>query len=100
MKSFISIIFLAITCLYSQLTIADSCGLTKSLFEQGKYERAFNHALTYAKYGDACANYYIGVMYHTGQGVRQNNTKSVQYLNKAARKGYLPAKHFLANRGG
>ncbi|WP_425537028.1 tetratricopeptide repeat protein, partial [Klebsiella pneumoniae] len=48
-----------------------------------------------ADQGDATAQYYLGVAYATGKGVKQNNQAAVQWYQKAADQGDAKAQFLL-----
>ncbi len=97
MKKFITALFLLFSFSLPQLSYASGCGITKILFDSGKYQRAFKQAKTDATYNSACSEYYLGLMYIAGQGVKTNSAKGYAYLESAAKKGYQPAIDFFAN---
>jgi len=99
MKKFISLLLISFLYLsISQTSYADSCNLTKTLYESGKYKRAFKHAKTYANYNNACAEYYLGLMYLNGYGVKMDSKKGNDYLQSAVNKGSQKAIDFLDSR--
>ena len=77
-----------------------------SLYERGRayfygdgvekdYEKAllaFEHA---AKTGDLEAITAIGIMHIVGVGVEQNDSKGLEYLNKAANQSHPKAQYYL-----
>jgi len=81
-----------------QLSYADNCGLTKALYDSGKYQRAFKLAKTNANYNEACAEYYLGLMYLNGDGVKGDTDKGNSLIQSAAKKGYQPAIDHFNNR--
>jgi len=95
MKKFIIAIFMFMAFGLPQLSYASSCRLTKTLYDSGKYQRAFKQAETYARYNNACAQYYLGLMYFNGQGVVPNTDKGNTLIEKAANKGFKPAIDFF-----
>lgn len=97
MKHFITAICFLAAMSFSQLSFASGCSLTKSLYDSGKYSRALKLAKTYANYGDACAEFYLGLMYLTGNGVTANSEKGDAYIQSAAKKGFQPAINYLSN---
>jgi len=48
-----------------------------------------------AEQGDAIAQYNLGVMYSTGQGVPEDDVEAVAWWRKAADQGQASAQHFL-----
>lgn len=98
MKYFLTSILILLSFSISLTSYASAgCTHSKSLYESGKYERAFKIASTYAKYGDACAEYYLGLMYLGGKGVTADGQKGDKYLLSAAKKGYQPAIDYIAS---
>lgn len=98
MKKILSAIFLLIAFSIPQISYADTCSLTKTLYDTGKFKRAYNLAKTHAKYKDACAEYYLALMYINGEGVRGNTESGVSLMQSAAKKGYQPAIDYFDNR--
>jgi len=95
MKQFITAVFLLMALGLPQLSYADSCSLTKTLYDSGKYARAFKHAKTYANYNNACAEYYLGLMYLNGNGVAPDVTKGNDLIQRAANKKFQLAIDFF-----
>jgi TPR repeat protein len=54
---------------------------------RGDYAQALKIFRSLADQGDASAQYNIGVMYHKGQGVTQNNQEAVKWLKLSAVQG-------------
>ncbi len=100
MKIFTAIALFTLSIILPTFAFANGCGLTKALYDSKEFVQAFKTAKVHASYGDACSEYYLGVMYYRGYGTRPNNKLAVKYLNRAARQGYKPAKTYLNNRGG
>ena len=50
--------------------------------------------------GDGEAQYRLGIMLHTGEGVPQNETDAVQWLQRAATQGHPAAQRLLGRLGG
>ena len=48
-----------------------------------------------AKQNDISAQYQLGLMYHYGEGVQQNDAKARELLDLAAKKGHSHAKELL-----
>ncbi len=97
MKQFITAVFLLMAISLHQTSYADSCSLTKTFYDSGKYQKAFKHAKTYARYNNACAQYYLGLMYLNGQGVTANVEKGNKLIEQAAKQGFQPAIDFFKN---
>lgn len=97
MRNLITALFLLLTFSLPQISYADSCSLTKTLYETGKYKKAFKTAKTYASYNNACAKYYLGLMYINGQGVNANNDKGKLLIEEAAKKNFQLAIDYFNN---
>ncbi len=74
----------------------------KPLYEQGeKYyaDKNYNDALYYyrraAELGHAQAQFKLGVMYYSGDGVKQDYVETVKWYRKAAEQEYAPAQYNL-----
>jgi TPR repeat protein len=66
-------------------TESEKCG---NLFNDGKYGQALVVCTKAADHGDATAQYYLGVMYYNGNGVKRDYAKSFKLYQKAADQGY------------
>lgn len=98
MKKILIASFVLLAFSLPQTSYAGGCTLTKTLYDQGKYKRAFKLAKTYANYKDACAEYYLGLMYLYGKGVKADTDKGNSYMQSAADKDYQPAIDFFASQ--
>ncbi len=91
--------FLLLVSLYfaiPQISYADaSCNIGKIFYDNGQYAKAFKHMNKLARYKNACAKYYVGVMYFNGQGTKKNIELAVKYIDEAAKLGYPGAKGFF-----
>ena len=88
---------------YPDLTCRENHGLQQ---DDAGYRRAVNH-FTYAaqqaaasfeqaaKQGNADAQYQLGFMYETGQGVEQDYRRAAQWYEKAAAQGHAQAQYQL-----
>jgi len=56
-----------------------------------QYEAAWGHLLPLAYEGHEGAQYYIGMMYLRGEGVRRNACAAITWIDRAARNGFPPA---------
>ena len=56
----------------------------------------FAQILELAKEGNADAQYAVGSMYLTGEGVEQNYVAAFGWISKAANQGVIDAQHDLA----
>jgi TPR repeat protein len=56
----------------------------------GDYRKALRLIRPLANDGDAVAQFNLGLMYATGQGVQQDNAAAALWFRKAAEQGYAP----------
>ena len=52
---------------------------------------------TFSRAGDANAQYGLGVMYHNGYGVKQDDFEAVNWYRKAAEQGHASAQYSLGS---
>src|ERR1700693_5953834 len=57
---------------------------------RGDYAKALRLIRPLANDGDASAQFNLGLMYTTGQGVQQDNAAAALWFRKAAEQGYTP----------
>jgi uncharacterized protein len=62
---------------------------------RGDYAKALRLIRPLANDGDASAQFNLGLMYTTGQGVQQDNAAAALWFRKAAEQGYAPAQSNL-----
>jgi TPR repeat protein len=62
---------------------------------RGDYAKALRLIRPLANDGDASAQFNLGLMYATGQGVQQDNAAAALWFRKAAEQGYAPAQSNL-----
>jgi uncharacterized protein YbaP (TraB family) len=65
-------------------------------FEHGDYAKALEIWLGQAEKGDKEAQFYLGYLYDSGQGVKENNATAASWYSKAAVKGQSSAQFNLA----
>ena len=65
-------------------------------FEQGDYEAAFKAWQGPAERGKKNAQFYLGYLYDSGQGVEEDNAKAASWYRKAAVQGQSDAQYNLA----
>ena len=63
--------------------------------ERGDYETALREWRPLAERGDADAQYNLGVMYDTGQGVAQDYAEALKWYRRAAEQGHAAAQYNL-----
>ncbi|MFK5914754.1 MAG: hypothetical protein QM484_10275 [Woeseiaceae bacterium] len=100
MKTYISIAVTTSFLLFSNISFADSCEQGAYFYKKGKYRSAHTILNPLLKKGEACAEYYIGLMYQGGNNVKQNEInrkKGIKLINSASTKGYQAAKDFLGS---
>ena len=65
--------------------------------ERGDYATAFRLYRALADQGNAVAQYKLGLMYYTGQGVPMDRVEAVKWYLKAAERGNARAQYDLGN---
>ena len=75
--------------------VAAQSDLAHEYYQQGNHAKAFEWYTKAAHQGFAAAQFYLGVMYEQGQGVRQDDQKAVEWYTKAANQGNAKAQHNL-----
>ena len=64
-------------------------------YENKDYKNAFKYYQELANRGDVEAQYYLGNMYRSGEGVKKNYSTAVDLYYKSAEKGYAKAQFSL-----
>lgn len=64
---------------------------------EGDFDKAFKLWSIEASNGDPIAQYSLGVMYYSGDGVPQDHNKAAKWYRKAADQGYAVAQNSLGN---
>jgi TPR repeat protein len=64
-------------------------------YSKGEYARAYSELKPLAEQGSSEAQWYLGVMYHDGQGVPQDYAQAVKWFRKAVEQGYARAQYNL-----
>ena len=59
--------------------------------KKGDYQTAFKLWLPLAEQGNANAQFYLGVNYYKGQGVKRNLSEAKEWFRKACENGYQKA---------
>ena len=65
----------------------------KSFYRSGDYSKALNLFREAVSRGHAGAQYYMGLMYGAGKGVRADQRAAMAWFREAAAKGYAPAEY-------
>lgn len=97
MKTLISLLTISLLSI-SPASYADNCDQAAYFYKKGQYRSARTVLAPLVKKGEACAEYYMGLMYEEGAGVKKNKKnrkKGVSLIESAKAKGYLPAKKFM-----
>lgn len=98
MKTYISIFVTASILLFSGATYADSCEQAAYFYQKGQFRSARTVLDPLLIKGEACAEYYMGLMYEGGDGVKKNEKnrkKGVNLIESAKEKGYPAAIKFM-----
>ena len=70
------------------LLAAQSSEEAELAYERGDYTQAARLFSPLAEQGVASAQFYLGLMYDKGRGVRQDHTMALTWFHKAAAQGY------------
>jgi TPR repeat protein len=82
-------LFEILLCLLAFLPSLASAGVTPEEVE------AFESYKAQATKGDKVAQFFVGLCYSTGSGVKENQRESVSWYRKAAEQGFAPAQFSL-----
>ena len=74
---------------------ADYAGAKKN-HDAFRFEQAFPEFVRLAKQGDKRAQFYVGRMFHLGEGVAQDKSEAVRWYRKSAAQGFARAQNNLA----
>ena len=90
----------ALTCLilFTTPVVAGDWGDAIDAYDAGDYQEAFRLLEPLAEQGNAQAQYKLGLMYGSGEGVTQDYAKAVPWYRRAAEQGHLDAQLYLANK--
>jgi hypothetical protein len=86
---------LALTTGASLPVQAQTFGQSVTAYKHKDYRTAFAGFQKPAEHGDAVAQYFLGRMYGTGQGVLKNEQQAVAWYHKAAEQGDTDAQFSL-----
>ncbi|MCP1675105.1 TPR repeat protein [Natronocella acetinitrilica] len=67
----------------------------RAAWEAGDYSRAFELMVAEAEAGNADAQYTVGYMYYTGQGVQRDERAAIRWIQRAAGNGSARAMQAL-----
>ena len=90
-------IFLFLVVMASNLAISSEWDFQMGVqyYDAGDYANAAKHFRLAADAGDAHAQFNLGSMYKTGQGVYQSDYEAAKWFRKAAEQGYSMSQHNL-----
>lgn len=74
---------------------ASDCDPGVFAFKRQQYTSARFILEPLAKKGDACAQYYMGLLYISGHGVKEDKAKGLELIMKADEAGYPETKQFF-----
>ena len=77
---------------WSNVIMAGTCF---ELSGKGAYKQALPVCTKASEQGNAIAQYYLGMMYHEGTGVPQNDKQAIHWFTQAAEQGYARAQYNL-----
>ena len=97
-------LFTLIAWLHSAPASAGKLDSAIASYQSGNYEQAFELFEPLAESGNANAQFYLAVMYNTGQGIASDLDQAVNWLHRAAESGhaeslYLLGKFYAAGHG-
>ena len=92
MKTFISIAAVASLLLFSSTSFADSCDQAAYFYKKSQYPSARTVLAPLVKKGEACAEYYMGLIYEKNKKTRK---KGISLIESAAKKEYSAAIKFM-----
>lgn len=87
------------------ILLLSACAATKpqydfadamAVYERREYAKAVNMFHALAELGEAQAQSFLGAIYSSGEGVRQDYKQAFQWQKKAADQNYAPAQYNLA----
>ena len=97
MKRLTATLCLTIALLFGCTGVCKSADFQKGLteYDAGRYSAAYREWKPLAEDGSAPAQYYLGVMYLDGIGVKKNSKNAVKWIKLAAAKGDARAQSIL-----
>ena len=79
----------------SSTALADTFADAVRLDKQGNYKEAARIYKDYAEQGNVDAQYNLGLMYYSGEGVAQDYRQAAKWWQKAAEQGHAQAQNNL-----
>ena len=90
--------FLLMALLISSLAYSSDFKKGFDAFQKEDFQQAYQIFRSLANQGDALAQFTLGFMYETGQGVPQNDVEAVRWYRSAAEQGVAKAQNNLGSR--
>jgi len=98
---------LAMACPHTHLTLAlffalslmaatsqaSDIGQGYQAYQSGDYQQAYAIWKPLAEQGDAEAQFYLGLLYRSGEGVEKNDRTALEWFTASAKQGYLDAQY-------
>ena len=81
--------------LFSGSVYGDDFQDAEDAYNRKDYKTAYKLLLPLAEQGDAAAQYNLGLMYYTGQGVPQDYKEAVKFFSLSAEQGDAGAQYIL-----
>ncbi len=94
-RSLIPCLFVSISCLLIPSILAADFDSGLRAYKKGDYATALKELRPLAEQGQADAQFFLGLMYASGQGVPQDYKEAVKWYSLAAEKGQADAQFFL-----
>ena len=91
MRKLISLLAITVMLGWSDATIAGHLQKGWAAYHAGDYPSALREWRELAEQGDAKAQFNLGLMYASGQGVAQDDTEAVKWWRLAAEQGLAEA---------
>lgn len=95
MKKLIGVLVLGL--MLSMAVHADQFDDALEVYSKGNYQQAYQLFLPIAQKGNADSQYWVGLMYESGQGVRQDYKQAIYWYRISARNGNKDAQSLLAH---
>lgn len=96
MKTRLFLVVVAVATLLGPAIARADYAAGKAAYDRGDYETAYRAWLPLAERGDRDAQFELGWLYRSGQGVQQDYDIAIEWLGKSARQGEVQALTALA----
>ena len=94
MKTLISLTAASVL-LFSTASFADNCEQAAYFYKKGQYGNVKTIISPLVSKGEACAEYYMGMLYFEGYSVKANEKKALKLIRSDESKGYAEAISFI-----